>query len=73
MIFNYEVDDAIVTACETQVEDLQEALTQEVEARIKILLQKAREEAMVKTAGEIDIPALVQAAGMKSKSFVEAK
>lgn len=39
----------------------------EVEARISILMQSAREEALRKTAGDIDVPALVVAAKLTPK------
>ena len=65
MKFTYDISDDVVTAVETQVEDLVADLGREVGARIAILLQKAREAALIKTAGSIDVPALVIAAGMK--------
>ena len=65
MIFTYDIPEEIVPALKTQVADLSADLRQEVQNRIGILLQKAREEALLITAGSIDVPALVVTAGMK--------
>ena len=70
MIFTYEIADKIVPALETQVENVEAFLQGVCRRRIKGLLQAAREEALQKTAGEVDVPALVQAAGMKKKQRV---
>ena len=67
MLFTYEVDDTIVTVCETQVENLIVDLTHECKQRVGILTQKASEEAQRKLAasGSIDPVQLVIDAGMK--------
>ena len=70
MIFEYEVIDEIVTVCETQVESLINALTQECEQRIKYLVQMAKEEAQEKL-GQDDVSALVASAGLEPKKKEE--
>ena len=65
MLFTYDIPEEIVPALKTQVADLAADLKRECDNRIAILLQKAREEALIRTAGSIDVPALVVKAGMK--------
>ena len=65
MIFTYDIPDEIVPALKIQVADLAATLKLELDNRVAILLQKAREEALIRTAGGIDVPALVVTAGMK--------
>ena len=67
MKFTYTIPDKIIKALETQVVDIAEDLKREVEARIAILMQKAREAALMKTSGGIDVPALVAAAKLTPK------
>lgn len=65
MNFTYDIPEEIVPALKTQVVDLSADLKLELDNRIAILLQKAREEALIRTEGSIDVPALVVTAGME--------